>query len=163
MDCCHVNQASYSYSYSDIDDGDGEGSDSYASYRAVTGDGYSSSEEDDDNHDEKGFCDDDTSSEVTEKCVLLGGLSEATYLTPLSGQTMVCFFNFSFNTRFYCSLFHYVCFCVPIYLSYLLVVVNEKHTLFIHSICVFAVGSVYFHSKLEMVPYIFHVKVPVDQ
>jgi hypothetical protein len=74
MDCCHVNQGAYSYSYSDIDDGDEEGSDSYASDRAVTGDSYSSSKEDDDDHDEEGFSDDDTSSEVTEKCVLLGGL-----------------------------------------------------------------------------------------
>ncbi|KXG28034.1 F-box/LRR-repeat protein At3g58980 [Sorghum bicolor] len=91
MDCCHVNQAAYSYAYSDIDHGDEEDSDSYASDPAEVDYGYSSTEDDDNDHDEEGFSDDDNSSEITRKCVVLGGLSEATDLTLISGHEMFVF------------------------------------------------------------------------
>jgi len=117
MDCCHDNQAACSYSYSDIDDDDEEGSNSYASDSAVAGDGYSSSEEDDDDHDEEGFSNDDTRSEVTEKCVLLGGLSEATYLTLLSSHTM---YASSISLSLLVSIVHYTITYVYVFL-YILV------------------------------------------
>ena len=120
MDCCHVNQAAYSYAYSDIDHGDEEDSDSYASDPAEVDYGYSSTEDDDNDHDEEGFSDDDNSSEITRKCVVLGGLSEATDLTLISGHEMVHFFNLSFIALLicivHCSTVYILCLCVTIYL-----------------------------------------------